>query len=523
MLRALAAAAPEASIEALVAGDVPAVQWPANVRCRALPARGTRDTFYRHVTIPAFLEEAQPHCLFAPATLLPALKLCPMVTVVHDLTFLTHPELYGAGLLSHLDREFVPSLRNADHIVAIAAQTKNELQTQFAIPADRITVIEQPVRTIFHRRLEPDHAQRVLAQKGVRTPYFFHVSNLAPHKNVLFAVEAFARFLHAHPTAPHRFFFAGGGVAPNQPPDPVAHAATFGIAERVQYLGRLSDEELVVLYQGCDAVLFPSLAEGWGLPVAEANALKVPVLAAEHVPAAEPHQRLALEVEAWAEAMRQPQRFVARNEPIDPRAAGKALFELLAQAQIREPLHIPDRKIGAPSVSPRTTRPVEAQRGIPIAPPAQAAPATSATAVAYRADWHSPSGFGEAARRMGLALDAAGIDWTPVGVAKDRIQRPDLFRPVVHRDLPPAACFIHHLPPDFYDLRPPGRHIGVFAWETDRLSSRDIPGGRAWIEALNRLDEVWVPSQFLLKVLTDSGVRTPAFVLPHPIDTAFYT
>ncbi|MGH8190068.1 MAG: glycosyltransferase family 4 protein, partial [Rhodanobacteraceae bacterium] len=247
-----------------------------------------------------------------------------------------------------------------------------------------------------------------------------------------------------------------------------------------------------------------------------------PVLSSAHVPAAEPQQRLPLDLAAWAQEMGEVGQFTSKNPSVDALAAGKALFEVLTRVRSRKSLQIPKRTICS---APLAVKPVPIP--IPVATAGRPSASVGATGTAgiigYRADWHSPSGFGEAARRMGLALEAAGLDWKPIGVPKDSIQRTALFPAKVERGLDQADVWIHHLPPDHFDFTKPGRHIGVFAWETDRLTARDIPGGRNWIEALNRMDEIWVPSQGLVKVLADSGVRSPAHWMPHPIDTAFYS
>ncbi len=164
-------------------------------------------------------------------------------------------------------------------------------------------MIHPPVCEKFRRPVEAGLVNAQLAALGVRRPYYFHISNLAPHKNVAFAVQAFARFLQRNPQSAHTFVFAGGAMVPNRPVDPIAVAQELGIADRMRYAGVVTDAQLKALYQGCDALLFPSLNEGWGLPVAEAAAMGARVLASDRVPSAAIMQRLPLELEHWASAM----------------------------------------------------------------------------------------------------------------------------------------------------------------------------------------------------------------------------
>lgn len=424
----------------------------------------------RQLGLPALLRELEADVLFAPASLLPLVKVCPYAATVHDLTFVRNPGHYAPGLLDYLKRWFLPGLGGADLLVAVSQEAKRDLLELAGVSEDRIRVIEQPVRETFLKPLGESEVAVRLRQMGLDRPFYFHVSNLAPHKNVAFALEAFARS-----RSPHLFVLAGGGYAPNQPPDLQGIAEKLGVGDRLRYVGKVVDEDLKALYQGCEAFLFPSLAEGWGLPVAEAQALGARVLASPHVPAG--RERLPLEVEAWSAAMLTS----ARPEPwrgTSTQEAGAMLLRAL-------------REIAAPRKR-RTSK---------------------GPALCIRGDWRSPSGYGYAAR--GLYRAAAELKPTAVWAAKDGIQDPRLWSEPTALWRESADVWLHPLPPDHMDLDLKGRHVGAFFWETDR-----VPAG--WRDVLRRLDEVWVPSRFLLDVLRESGIETPAAHIPLPVDTEVY-
>lgn len=422
----------------------------------------------RQLALPALLREMRADVLFAPASLLPLVKVCPMVATVHDLTFVRNPSHYAPGLVDYLRRWFLPGLRGADRIVAVSQDAQRELVGH--VHHDRVRVIEQPVRETFLRSLGEREVEARLRAMGVERPFFFHVSNLSPHKNVSFALEAFSRA-----GSLHLFVLAGGGFAPNQPPDYLAIAEKLGIADRLRFVGKVSDEDLKALYQGCEGFLFPSLAEGWGLPVAEARALGAPVLASPHVPSAD--ERLPLDVDVWAEAMRRGGARPAPHPGPSLKEVGAALHEVLKEVARETPKEHED---------------------VP--------------ALAIRGDWRSPSGYGHAAR--GLYRAAAELRPEAVWAAKDAIQDPRLWGDAaLWRER--ADVWLHPLPPDHMDLELPGKHMGAFFWETDRVPER-------WRDTLNRLDEIWVPSRFLLDVLRRSGVETPAAYVPLPVDTELY-
>lgn len=434
----------------------------------------------RQVSLPAFLKEVSADVLFAPASLLPMAKVCASVLTVHDLTFIRTPEYYAPALIEYLKRWYLPSLTCADLLIAISQQAKTDLVELIGVGEERIRLIEQPVREAFLKPLGGAEIAGRLRAIGLNRPFFFHVSNFAPHKNLRFALEAFAR-THTE----NDFVFAGGGNSPNEPTDLRGVAAALGIAERVRYLGKVSDEDLKALYQGCDAFLFPSLAEGWGLPVAEARALGTPVLASPHVPAAA--ERLPLQLDQWVAALerRHPRTPPSIGQTIE--SSGAALIEVFNEAI----------SMASPSGNCSEKRPHTTE----VVPE-----------VTLRGDWRSPSGYGHAARGLFRAIQAAGSHPAAVWAVKDAIQEVQFWQEPTKLWQESSEVWVHVSPPDLVDLSLQGKHVSTFFWETDQVPQR-------WRDILRGLDEVWVPAGFLPRVLRESGVETPSYVCPLPVDT----
>src|ERR1043165_8133840 len=268
-VRAMSVAAPNLEIVLLVLPQMPRHINLPNVKYFQCDA-GKWGNRQHRLHIANGVENLRADCLFAPATLLPAIKVSPMVTTIHDLTFIEHPEYYGNALVTHLKLWFQPSLSLADRVIAISNETKCALLKSTPTEESRISVVRQPIRESILTNISAD--EEALAQQGIDAPFLFHISNLSPHKNVSFVVEVFALYLRHNPFFPHLLVIAGGGIAPNRPIDFREAAARLGVLERLRFLGRVDDSLLTSLYRKCDAFLFPSLAEGWGLPAAEAAA-----------------------------------------------------------------------------------------------------------------------------------------------------------------------------------------------------------------------------------------------------------
>ena len=170
----------------------------------------------------------------------------PTVVTVHDLAILRAPEafprwhrLYGTHGLTRV-------LRSADAIVAVSEFTKSEVVELARVPAERIRVVPYGVDAVFSEQGERAEGDYVLA-----------VATLEPRKNLRRAVDAARE----------------AGVALR-----VVGARGWGGVEVDGWVGEVPDAELAALYRGASCVLYPSLYEGFGLPVLEAMACGTPVV-----------------------------------------------------------------------------------------------------------------------------------------------------------------------------------------------------------------------------------------------------
>ena len=173
----------------------------------------------------------------------------PLVVTVHDLAVLRHPDWFP-GWSRRYSRVAVPRVvRAATRLIAVSEFTKRELESLLDVPADKITVVPNAVEDVF----TPD---------GPRAggDYALAVGTLEPRKNlerIAAAVEGELRVSGAR---------GWGGVQP--PPN-------------VVWLGEVSDDELARLYRGARCLVYASLYEGFGIPVAEALACGCPVVTSE--------------------------------------------------------------------------------------------------------------------------------------------------------------------------------------------------------------------------------------------------
>jgi glycosyltransferase involved in cell wall biosynthesis len=204
---------------------------------------------------------------------LPLKKTSASVVTIHDLVFLLAPEAHFARDHAYFAARVPEFARNCRRIVAISEHTKRDIVEHLAIPAERIDVIPWAVdRKLFFPA--PDEAalrERLSERHRIRWPYFLAVSCSEGRKNTPRLLEAYAQLAERGPR--HHLV-----VRWNAPAKIKTKFQRGRLAELIHFVRPVDDEGLADLYRGATAMAFPSLYEGFGLPVLEAMSCGTPVL-----------------------------------------------------------------------------------------------------------------------------------------------------------------------------------------------------------------------------------------------------
>jgi glycosyltransferase involved in cell wall biosynthesis len=199
------------------------------------------------------------------------------VGILYDVVPLVFPDVYltarRLGLPTRLYEHRLGRLRRADHLLAISEATKRDAVRLAGFEADRISVVPLAVdRTIF-RPTDPTAArQSVHRILGIDEPYFLYVGASDPRKNLTGVLAAMATF--GSESKP--LLLVAGAQAGSAPWR--KQAADLGIANRVRWLDYVPAKDLPVLYAAAVAFVFPTLYEGFGLPILEAMSCGTPVV-----------------------------------------------------------------------------------------------------------------------------------------------------------------------------------------------------------------------------------------------------
>jgi glycosyltransferase involved in cell wall biosynthesis len=237
------------------------VDVPARSRIRAVLAE--------QFALPRLVRRHRIDLLHSLGTTAPRIPGTASVVTVHDLIYATHPEAHTPAMRLGM-RALVPlGVRGADRIVADSQATADEVEARLGVPADRIDVVHLAGRPIGPAT--PEAELRARLDLG-DAPIVLSVLAMRPHKNLARLLEAFAS-LDAEP-AP---VLVLPGYATGFEEDLRRLIASSGAAGRVRLPGWVSDPDLEGLYSAASCFVFPSLAEGFGLPVLEAMERGAPV------------------------------------------------------------------------------------------------------------------------------------------------------------------------------------------------------------------------------------------------------
>lgn len=225
----------------------------------------------------------KPDVLWMPLHNLPFLRRKSLKTVVtiHDLAFKFFPEYFTRKDLFKLNFLADRAIRNSDKIIAVSNSTKNDILKIYPeIEAEKITVVHHGFSAeLFSQEISKEKSGSVLKSYNLQPDsYLLYVGAIQPRKNLIVLIEAFEKIKETHPEM--KLVFAGEKAWMWE-----------GIVERIE--SSFAKEDIIItgsvpfcdmpaLYQNASVFVFPSLYEGFGIPVLEAFASGVPVVLANN-------------------------------------------------------------------------------------------------------------------------------------------------------------------------------------------------------------------------------------------------
>ncbi|MGD8244129.1 MAG: glycosyltransferase family 1 protein [Anaerolineae bacterium] len=319
-LRAVSSGLPAAAAAAApsrLSGAVPVLTTGSQLTFRDVPLSDdwlARLWHRLRLPVPAETITGALDVLYSPDFVLPPTRpACRTLLTVHDLSFMHHPDAFVLPLRRYLERIVPRSIERADLVLADSEHTRSDLIRLFAVPRDRVRVIYPGIDTCFQPNPEPGESARLRERYAIDDrPYILSVGTLQPRKNYVRLIQAFVRSRASRESDTQLLIAGGRGWLYD---DILAEAEKH---DTVRPLGFVEDRDLPALYRGAALLAFPSLYEGFGLPVLEAMGCGVPVVCSNTSSLPEVAGDAALLV-----------------DPLDVEALGQALTRALEDHELR--------------------------------------------------------------------------------------------------------------------------------------------------------------------------------------------
>lgn len=253
----------------------------------------------------------------------PALRRARLVTTVHDINFVRFPEMQSKGI-----RRFTASLpgllERSDYVLTDSDFTRRELLDVYELDAEKIKVVYPGLDPVFLDPPTPEETETALKAYSLEPPYLAYIGNLHPRKNLATLLEAYA--LLRERGVEHRLAVIGGGglgrLHNTEYRKLMLRVRDLDLEEKVVFTGYVPDDSLRCLLYRAEALVFPSIYEGFGLPPLEAMACGVPVVTSRRSSLPEVVGDAAVFIE----------------DPLDPEEIAGAVAGLLEDSRLRETL-----------------------------------------------------------------------------------------------------------------------------------------------------------------------------------------
>lgn len=244
-------------------------ELPANFEARILPRRGS----WAHATLSAELQRHPVSVFYTPSFVLPWRGAPASVFTVHDIAFRHFRKNYPLRQHAHLTLNSALSAHLASKIVTVSETVRRDVASYYRVPETRLVTILSGFDEHVRRRASEADMEAAKRACGIDRPYFIFVGRLDARKNAERLVEAYLRARAEGAFHGQLLMVGNPGVGAER-----ALALADAHPSDIRRTGYLSNAQRDALLQGAVGLVFPSLYEGFGLPILEGFAAQTPVV-----------------------------------------------------------------------------------------------------------------------------------------------------------------------------------------------------------------------------------------------------
>jgi glycosyltransferase involved in cell wall biosynthesis len=205
----------------------------------------------------------------------PLFSFARCVVTIHDILYETHPQFFSKTFVAR-SRFFIPlSARRADKILTDSLFSKSQLVEKYRLGEEKIEVIHGGVDTGKFNRLDKDKAKEYIYEKYGKKNFLLNVGRLEPRKNQLALIQAYDDLLRTMKMDEELLII---GPKDFQFELLYQYIRENGLEKKISIFNDIEDDELPLFYKAAKIFIYPTFAEGFGLPVVEAMACGLPVI-----------------------------------------------------------------------------------------------------------------------------------------------------------------------------------------------------------------------------------------------------
>jgi glycosyltransferase involved in cell wall biosynthesis len=280
-------------------------------------------TAWMQLGLPRSLVRTRPDLCHFPNYLAPVIRPVetPFLATMYDMSVYRYPE-YHPLKTTLIHRAIMPTVaQRANLLITVSESARQDILHYLKVPPEKVRVVYGGVDNTFFAPPASDEEVAIRQRYKLPFPYILMVGTLEPRKNHARMVQAFSQLIRQE-RLPHHLVFVGAHGWKEGPLAAEIHKS--GVQDRIHFLGYVSDQALPALYRHAAAFCFPSLHEGFGLPVLEALACGTPTFIS--------NDPALLEISGPEVAM--------VVEPRSVESIAAVLYQLLTDAPLAETLRV---------------------------------------------------------------------------------------------------------------------------------------------------------------------------------------
>lgn len=287
---ALARVAPESKFEVVYPSNLPSeitaqaasLSIPANLEIKKVRV-GPVGRYWWSTGLPRYIRRSGIELFHGTNYDVPPWRQCPTVLTIHDLSLLIHPETHEKRRVSRARRRLPLMAKAANAVIVPTESVRGEVCKHLGLSAEKVFAVPEAARACF-APMEVEHSEDVRRRLGIGNDFLLTVGTIEPRKNLQTLVNAFEEVTGGQSQPTLQLVIAGSRGWLSEPFFNALEKSP--MRKRIIVTEYLNDDELRALYSSCQAFVYPSIYEGFGLPPLEAMACGAPVITS-HIPALE--------------------------------------------------------------------------------------------------------------------------------------------------------------------------------------------------------------------------------------------